>query len=228
MEYFLAAPHLLSAPSRTIRSDCHERIALVNAASHEPQPPIQSCKAICDAPAAIGLRRIETRGASFAARLAIFVSSVIGLGSQPPGSGGRLSRPATTKLLLSPLCAKAAQRWLSNGVAVSGLFGKATSRPAICEVGDWMFTVPLTPNWEEASITLVASARKDWVVMEILPPCPCVALATSRLFCKMTVCGSMTMLPPIVVEDPCTEALSWLLVSRTLSVASTVIFPPLA
>ena len=29
---------------------------------------------------------------------------------------------------------------------VSVLFGKATSRPAICEVGDWMFTVPLMPN----------------------------------------------------------------------------------
>ena len=36
------------------------------------------------------------------------------------------------------------------------------------------------------------------------------------------------MLPPTVVEDPCTEALSWLLVSCTVSVASTVILPPLA
>ena len=91
-----------------------------------------------------------------------------------------------------------------------------------------MFTVPLMPNWDEASMTLVASARNDWVVIEMLPPCPCVALATIWLFCSITACGSMTMLPPTVVVEPCTEALSWLLVSRTLSVARTVMFPPLA
>ncbi len=77
-------------------------------------------------------------------------------------------------------------------------------------------------------MTLVASARNDWAVIEMLPPCPCVALATIWLFCRITVCGSMVMFPPTVVAEPCTEALSWLLVRRTLSVARIVMFPPLA
>ena len=52
------------------------------------------------------------------------VASASGLESHPPGSAGRLSRPATVKLLYAPP-ARAAQRWLiievaSNGFCVSG------------------------------------------------------------------------------------------------------------
>ncbi len=52
-------------------------------------------------------------------RLGSEMARAKGLASQPPGSAGRLSRPATVKLLSSPP-AKAAQRWLKRAVAISG------------------------------------------------------------------------------------------------------------
>ena len=58
-----------------------------------------------------------------------------GLESQSPGSAGKLSRPATVKLLLFP-SAIAAQRWLTNAVSISGFCPRGTILPLAGEIGD--------------------------------------------------------------------------------------------
>ena len=63
------------------------------------------------------------------------VVNASGLESQPPGSAGRLSRPATVKLLNSP-SARAAQRWLKSAVAVSGFCESGMILPPAGEIGD--------------------------------------------------------------------------------------------
>ena len=63
------------------------------------------------------------------------MARVKGLESQLPGSVGRLSRPATVKLLNSPP-ANDAQRWLSNDVACSGDFPSGWIFPLAGAFGD--------------------------------------------------------------------------------------------
>src|SRR5438093_2670364 len=92
-----------------------------------------------------------------------------------------------------------------------------------------MSTEPLIPRAEEASTRLFGSARKTPAVIVMFPPVPAKAWATIWLFCRMTNWGSIVMLPAVVsVSLPATEVLIWLLVSRTISGALIVIWPPLA
>jgi hypothetical protein len=58
-----------------------------------------------------------------------------GLESQSPGSAGKLSRPATVKLLLFP-SAIAAQCWLKSVVAMSGFCERGMILPLAGEIGD--------------------------------------------------------------------------------------------
>ena len=62
-------------------------------------------------------------------------SNAKGLESQPPGSAGKLSRPAMVKLLALPP-ASAAQRWLKSVVASSGFCPRGTILPLAGEIGD--------------------------------------------------------------------------------------------
>src|SRR5688572_678487 len=94
-----------------------------------------------------------------------------GLETQPPGSAGKLSLPATVKLLALPP-ASAAQRWLTSAAAISGFCPRGTSLPLAGETGDWMTMVPCWPNCEEAEMILVESGSRRLVVMEMLPPGP--------------------------------------------------------
>src|SRR5437867_8120344 len=92
-----------------------------------------------------------------------------------------------------------------------------------------MSTEPLIPRAEEASTRLFGSARKTPAVIVMFPPVPAKAWATIWLFCRITNWGSIVMLPAVVsVSLPATEVLIWLLVSRTISGALIVIWPPLA
>ena len=79
--------------------------------------------------------------------------------SQPPGSDGRVSRPATTKLLSWPF-PWAAQRCCSKCWTCSGRCGSVASVPLNMDKGDWIFTAPLNPNSEEALTRLVGSIKK--------------------------------------------------------------------
>ena len=63
------------------------------------------------------------------------VANAKGLESHPPGSAGKLSRPATVKLLAFPP-ASAAQRWLKSVVASSGFCPRGTILPLAGEIGD--------------------------------------------------------------------------------------------
>jgi hypothetical protein len=58
------------------------------------------------------------------------------LESQPPGSAGKLSRPATVKLLKMP-SPDAAHRWLINDVSMSGFCERGKILPPAGEIGDW-------------------------------------------------------------------------------------------
>src|SRR5215831_15664790 len=99
-----------------------------------------------------------------------------GLESQPAGSAGKLSRPATVKLLRFPP-ARAAHRWLKSVVAMSGLSGIGKILPPAGAMGDWIVTVPGWPKCEEAEIGLVESGKRRLVVIEMFPPGPCTAWA---------------------------------------------------
>jgi hypothetical protein len=93
--------------------------------------------------------RNESNGASFSDSymlviVPVFVtepllnSTVVvasGLASQLPGSAGRLSRPATVKLLRFPP-ARAAQRWLRSAVAISGFYESGMILPPAGLMGD--------------------------------------------------------------------------------------------
>ena len=92
-----------------------------------------------------------------------------GLEIHPPGSAGKLSRPATVKLLVFPP-ASAAQRWLKSVVAISGFCPRGTILPLAGEMGDWIEIVPCWPNCEEAEMTLVVSGNRRFVVMEMFRP----------------------------------------------------------
>src|SRR5688572_8285927 len=94
-----------------------------------------------------------------------------GLETQPLGSAGRLSRPATVKLLILPP-ASAAHRWLNSAVATSGFCPRGMILPLAGETGDWITMLPCWPNCEEAEMTLVVSGRSRFVVIEMLPPGP--------------------------------------------------------
>jgi hypothetical protein len=94
-----------------------------------------------------------------------------GAGTQPPGSAGRLSLPATVKLLTFPP-ASAAQRWLKSVVAILGFCPRGTILPLAGEMGDWITMLPCCPNCEEAEMTLVESGRRRLVVIEMFPPGP--------------------------------------------------------
>ena len=118
-----------------------------------------------------------------------------GLESHPPGSAGKLSRPATVKLLMFPP-ASAAHRWLKSAVAMSGFCPSGTILPLAGEIGDWIVIVPCWPNREEAEIKLNVSGKSRLVVMKIFPPAPKTAFARIWLFCKITYCGSILTLPP--------------------------------
>ncbi len=65
--------------------------------------------------------------------------------SQPPGSDGSVSRPATTRLLNWPFN-WAAQRCCKRCWTGSGRFGSVARVPLNMETGDWILTVPLEPN----------------------------------------------------------------------------------
>src|SRR5688572_13720377 len=94
-----------------------------------------------------------------------------GLETQPPGSAGKLSRPATVKLLALPP-ASAAQRWLTSAAAMSGFCPRGTSLPLAGETGDWMTMVPCWPNCDEAEMMLAVSGSRRLVVIEMFPPGP--------------------------------------------------------
>ena len=63
------------------------------------------------------------------------IANTKGLESHPPGSAGKLSRPATVKLLAFPP-ASAAHRWLKSVVAISGFCPRGTIFPLAGEIGD--------------------------------------------------------------------------------------------
>ena len=63
------------------------------------------------------------------------VAKASGLESQPPGSAGKLSRPATVKLLAFPP-ARAEQRWLRSVVASNGFCPRGMILPLAGEMGD--------------------------------------------------------------------------------------------
>ena len=63
------------------------------------------------------------------------VVSASGLGSHPAGSAGRLSRPATVKLLMFPP-ARAAHRWPKSVVAMSGFCCNGKTLPPAGAMGD--------------------------------------------------------------------------------------------
>lgn len=63
------------------------------------------------------------------------VARANGLVSQPLGSAGKLSRPATVKLLRFPP-ARAAQRWLTNDDASNGFCDSGTILPPAGALGD--------------------------------------------------------------------------------------------
>ena len=115
-------------------SPLYQTLALRCAADHDVQPADQSSAKVWVKKPGGAICRNDRRGVSPAGSptgALLLVGSVNGLPvdsavanangveSQPPGSAGRLSRPATVKLLSSPL-ARAAQRWLKKVVAVSG------------------------------------------------------------------------------------------------------------
>ncbi|HSB44230.1 MAG TPA: hypothetical protein VLD60_04410 [Nitrospira sp.] len=104
------------------------------------------------------------------------VANASGLETQPPGSAGKLSRPATVKLLVFP-AASAAHRWLKSVVAISGFCPSGTILPLAGEMGDWIEIVPCWPNCEEAEITLAVSGNRRLVVIEMFPPGPKTAFA---------------------------------------------------
>jgi len=58
-----------------------------------------------------------------------------GLETHPAGSAGKLSRPATVKLLAFPP-ASAAQRWLKSVVASNGFCPRGMILPLAGEIGD--------------------------------------------------------------------------------------------
>ena len=60
-----------------------------------------------------------------------------GLEIHPLGSAGKLSLPATVKLLALPP-ASAAQRWLKSVVASSGFCPRGMILPLAGEMGDWI------------------------------------------------------------------------------------------
>ena len=68
-----------------------------------------------------------------------------GLESQLLGSAGRVSRPATVKLLIFPP-PNAAQRWLDKDVGIKGVCPKGMILPLAGEIGDWIEMVPCWPN----------------------------------------------------------------------------------
>ena len=80
-----------------------------------------------------------------ASRLAPNAAKVSGLVSQPPGSAGNCSRPATTKLLVCSL-ARAAQRCVKRLYAWLGSEGNVPRLSLKLDVGLWIVTVPFTPN----------------------------------------------------------------------------------
>ena len=63
------------------------------------------------------------------------VAKANGLESQPLGSAGKLSRPATVKLLMFPP-ARAAHRWPKSVVAMSGFSGNGKTLPPAGAMGD--------------------------------------------------------------------------------------------
>lgn len=63
------------------------------------------------------------------------VANANGLESHPPGSAGKLSRPATVKLLYMPP-SNAAHRWLINDVSMSGFCERGMILPLAGEMGD--------------------------------------------------------------------------------------------
>ena len=80
-----------------------------------------------------------------ASRLSPNAAKASGLLSQPPGSAGNCSRPATTKLLACPLT-QAAQRCVKRLCAWLGSEGKVPRLSLKLDVGLWIVTVPFKPN----------------------------------------------------------------------------------
>ena len=93
------------------------------------------------------IRRKDTTGISSVDRVVLVSGSVAvlpttspvvnakGLESHPPGSAGKLSRPATVKLLAFPP-ARAEQRWLRSVVASNGFCPRGIILPLAGEMGD--------------------------------------------------------------------------------------------
>ena len=84
-----------------------------------------------------------------ASRLSPNAAKASGLLSHPPGSVGKCSRPATTKLLACPL-ASAAQRCVKSACAWLGFEVNGPRLPLKLDVGLWIVTVPFRPNCDEA------------------------------------------------------------------------------
>jgi hypothetical protein len=99
------------------------------------QPVVQSAAKVWVKNPGGAIRRRDTTGIAFvdSCRLVDISGSVVmlptnspvanvkGLESHPPGSAGKLSRPATVKLLIFPP-PSAAQRWLKSVVASNGFW----------------------------------------------------------------------------------------------------------
>ena len=122
-----------------------------------------------------------------------------GLGNSVPGSSGRPSRLASTKLLRSPprsRCAHSPRS--SSSCAAKGLRQGGEGATDIGHRGanvhraiDAQRRKTHPPGWPDRPETRPA-------VIWMSPPWPAKALATIWLFCKMTNSGSMVILPPVV------------------------------
>src|SRR5439155_9304058 len=104
------------------------------------------------------LRAIRGPSTARCAAAPVVPPSESGLGSNPPGSIGTASRPATTKLLWEPP-ACATQRELSITPVRRNPCGNGVRLPLRSEIAELIVIVPATPFAEEALITLSGEIR---------------------------------------------------------------------
>jgi len=123
---------------------------------HDVQPADESTAKLWVKNPGGAIRRKEMRGVSPTGSLWLVggpisllpesdMARAKGLESHPPGSAGKLSRPATVKLLRFPL-ANATHRWLKSVFAMSGFCWRGKILPPAGAMGDWIVTVPGWPN----------------------------------------------------------------------------------
>src|SRR5207247_8485450 len=123
-----------------------QRAYIVIAMNHDPHPCSRPASSVADMPMADKIPETDSA-------MARPPDSGSGLGSNPPGSIGTASRPATTKLLWEPPpCA--APRELSITPVRRNPCGNGARLPLRSEIAELIVIVPATPFDEEVLMSV--------------------------------------------------------------------------